>query len=238
MENKSYGEIIGSSEAPYINQLARQGALFTHSYAVTHPSQPNYLDLFSGSDHGVTGDSCPHTLSAPNLGADLIAAHRTFTGYAEDLPVTGSLACTAGGYARKHAPWTDFPSVPRADSKPLQAFGAGGWGQLPTVSFVIPNLCDDMHNCPVAVGDRWLRQHLGGYTRWAMSHDSLLILTWDEGSGSNHIATVFAGQRVRPGRYGQPLTHFGVLRTIEDAYHLRHDGAAATATPLRSIWRA
>ncbi len=54
MENHGYGQIAGSPQAPYINRLARQGAMFTASYAVTHPSEPNYLALFSGSTHGVT----------------------------------------------------------------------------------------------------------------------------------------------------------------------------------------
>ena len=62
-ENHSYSEIIGSSDAPYINSLATEGALFTQSFAVAHPSQPNYLALFSGSTHGITNDSCPHTFA-------------------------------------------------------------------------------------------------------------------------------------------------------------------------------
>ena len=74
MENHAYSEVIGNAAAPYLNQLARQGAVFTHSYAITHPSEPNYLALFSGSTHGVTADSCPVELTAPNLAADLIAA--------------------------------------------------------------------------------------------------------------------------------------------------------------------
>ena len=237
MENHSYPDIIGSGDAPYINRLARTGALFTHSYAITHPSQPNYLDLFSGSDHGITDDSCPNTLSGPNLATGLIAAHRTFAGYSEGLPVTGSVQCGTGEYARKHVPWANFPGVPRSLSRQYAAFGAGGYAKLPTVSFVIPDLCHDMHDCGVATGDAWLRTHISGYVRWAMTHDSLLILTWDEGSGDNHIVTIFAGQHVRPGRYAQPLTHFGVLRTIEDAYRLPHDGAAATATPVTSVWK-
>ncbi len=111
-ENHGYGEVIGSPQAPYLNQLARQGALFTDSRAITHPSEPNYLALFSGSTQGVTDDSCPHRFAAPNLAAELIAAGRTFAGYAEDLPATGSAVCSAGEYARKHVPWTDFSNVP------------------------------------------------------------------------------------------------------------------------------
>lgn len=52
MENHAYQQVIGSSDAPFLNGLARRGALFTHSYAVTHPSEPNYLALFSGGTQG------------------------------------------------------------------------------------------------------------------------------------------------------------------------------------------
>src|SRR5438093_9035376 len=62
-ENRGYSQIIGSTSAPYINSLAQRGALMTNSFAIEHPSQPNYLDLFSGSNQGITSDSCPHTFS-------------------------------------------------------------------------------------------------------------------------------------------------------------------------------
>ncbi|HZC40158.1 MAG TPA: alkaline phosphatase family protein [Streptosporangiaceae bacterium] len=240
MENHGYGDVIGSPAAPFINTLARRGALLTRSYAVTHPSEPNYLALFSGSTHGVTSDACPVSFAGPNLATGLLAAHRTFAGYSEGLPRAGSPVCAAGLYARKHVPWADFSNVPAAVSKPFRDFGAGGYASLPSVSFVIPDLCDDMHNCPVVTGDQWLRRHLAGYARWAMTHRSLLILTWDEDGGSqgNHIPTIFLGQQVRPGRYRQPVTHYGVLRTIEDAYRLRPDGKAATARPVTAIWRS
>ena len=107
-ENHGYAEIIGSGQAPYINTLATQGALFTNSFAITHPSQPNYLALFSGSKHGITDDSFPHTFTGRSLESMLLAAGKTFKGYSEDLPGVGSQVCTSGKYARKHAPWTDF----------------------------------------------------------------------------------------------------------------------------------
>lgn len=239
MENHSYGEVIGSPQARYLNYLARHGALFTRSFAIGHPSEPNYLALFSGSTHGVTSDACPVYFRAPNLGHDLLAAHRGFAGYSEDLPGTGSRACSSGEYARKHVPWTDFRNVPGSVSRPFSRFPAGHLARLLTVSFVIPNLCDDMHDCGVAAGDAWLRRHLGGYARWAMTHDSLLIVTWDEDDGTiaNHIPTIFYGQPVRPGRYRERITHYSVLRTLEQAYGLRHDGHAATTRPITNVWR-
>jgi phosphatidylinositol-3-phosphatase len=240
MENHAYSEVIGSSAAPVLNQLGHEGAVFTHSYAITHPSEPNYLALFSGSTHGVTDDSCPVELTAPNIAADLIAAGKSFGGYAEDLPTVGSTVCSAGEYARKHVPWTDFRNVPGSVSMPFTSFPATDFGRLPTVSFVIPNLCDDMHDCSVATGDAWLRAHLSSYASWAMKHDSLLIITWDEddGSQSNQIPTIFVGQQVRPGRYAERITHYSVLATLEAAYGLRRDGNAASAVPITDIWRS
>ncbi len=238
MENHSYGDIISNPAAPFINRLAAQGALFTRSYAVTHPSEPNYLALFSGSTQGVTDDSCPHSFTAPNLAADLAAAGRSFTGYAEGLPGAGATTCGSGGYARKHAPWVNFANVPAAASQPFSRFPRADLSALPTVSWVIPDLCHDMHDCGVSTGDAWLRDHLGGYADWARTHRSLLIVTWDEddGSAANHIATIFVGEFVKPGRYGQRITHDNVLATIEQACHLPRDGDAAAAAPVTGMW--
>ncbi len=238
-ENHSYGAVIGSPQAPYLNALARSGALFTASYAVSHPSEPNYLALFSGGTHGVSSDQCPTRLRAPNLAGDLIAKGITFAGYAEGLPGVGSQVCQQGGYARKHVPWTDFTDLPRTVNQPLTDFATAGFAKLPAVSFVIPDLCHDMHDCSVGTGDAWLHAHLGGYAGWAQTHDSLLIVTFDEddGSNSNHIATIFYGQQVQPGRYRTPIDHYNVLRTIEQAYGLPFRGRARTHYPITSIWR-
>lgn len=240
LENRPYGAIIGAPGARYLNSLARNGALFTASYGVAHPSEPNYLALLSGSTQGVISDQCPISLHAPNLASDLTAAGDSFAGYSEGLPAPGSLVCQSGEYARKHVPWTDFSNVPRAANQPFSRFAAGGYASLPTVSFVIPDLCHDMHDCSVATGDAWLRANLHGYVSWAMTHDSLLIVTWDEDDSlhSNHIATIFVGQQVKPGRYRVPIDHYNVLRTIEQAYGLPHRGQAATHYPVTSIWRS
>jgi hypothetical protein len=141
-ENHGYSQIIGSPQAPYVNTLASEGASFTKSYAITHPSQPNYLDLFSGSAQGIVDDSCPHTFSAANLGSELIAAHKTFIGYSEGLPSAGSEVCTSGEYARKHAPWTDFSNVPPSDNQPFTSFPTN-YANLPTISWVIPDLASN-----------------------------------------------------------------------------------------------
>jgi phosphatidylinositol-3-phosphatase len=229
-ENHAYGEIIGNRGAPYLNHLAGMGASFTRSYAVTHPSEPNYLALFSGSVHHVDSDACPVTVRADNLGHQLRASGHRFAGYSEGLPYAGDPVCSHGAYARKHSPWTDFAELPGSVSRPLRRMPSN-YQRLPTVSFVIPDLDHDMHDGTIAAADQWLRAHLGGYARWARRHHSLLIVTWDEDdqSEANRIPTIAVGAGVRRERVAQRITHYSMLRTIEDAYHLRPLGAAAHA---------
>jgi len=236
-ENHSYTDIIGSQQAPYINALAQSGALFMDSHANTHPSQPNYLELFSGSTQGVKNDACPHNFAVDNEGSELIAAGRTFVGYSEGLPAEGSLVCTYGKYARKHAPWTNFTNLPPTTNEPYTAFPKK-LGKLPTVSWVIPNLNDDMHDGTIAQGDTWLKNNLSDYVTWANTHNSLLIVTWDEddNSSGNRIATIIYGAQVKPGRYAEPVSHYNVLSTIEEMYGLPKTGLAANAPPITDIW--
>ena len=237
-ENHSYSEIIGSTDAPFINALANAGALFTNSFAVTHPSQPNYLDLFSGLNQGVTDDSCPHTFSTQNLESELLSAGKTFVGYSEALPSPGSEVCTSGEYARKHVPWTDFTDDPSTNNLPFSSFPTD-FTQLPTISWVIPDLLDDMHDGSIQQGDSWLKTNLLSYVRWAFSHNSLLIVTWDEDDDShgNQIPTIFVGPMVKAGQYSEKINHYNVLRTLEDLYHLPHLGNSASATPIIDIWK-
>jgi acid phosphatase len=236
-ENEDAEDVVGSREAPYLTSLAHAGALFTDAHGVTHPSEPNYLALFSGSTQGVTDDRCPLSFTAPNLAAQLLAAGLSFGGYSEDLPQAGFTGCRSGGYARKHNPWVNFSDVPAAVNLPFSAMPAD-YGQLPTVSFVVPNLCNDMHDCGVAAGDSWAREHLAPYVDWAAQHNSLLIVTFDEdgGSAGNHIATMVAGAGVARTTSDQRIDHYDVLRTLEDMYGLDPLGEAAAAKPLTDIW--
>jgi phosphatidylinositol-3-phosphatase len=237
-ENHGYSQIIGSSQAPYINTLASEGALFTNSHAITHPSEPNYLALFSGSTQGITDDSCPHTFSVANLGSELIVAKKTFTGYSEGLPSTGSTVCTSGEYARKHAPWTDFSNVPSGDNKPFSSFPTT-FTNLPTISWVVPDLLNDMHDGSIQQGDSWLQTHLQAYVTWAKTHNSLLIITWDEDQGTtgNHIATIFVGPMVKPGKYSENINHYNILRTLEAIYGLHYASKSSSVTTITDVWQ-
>jgi len=269
MENHAYSQIIGSPYAPYINDvLVGRGALLTRSYGVGHPSQPNYLQLFSGSNQGVTSDNKPLNtpFKTPNLAAKLIAAGFTFATYSETLPSIGFTGreytneLGTDKYKRKHNPAVNWQALDAPannhlapeTNRPFKYFPttAAGYDALPTVSFVVPNEQNDMHDGSIAAGDTWLRQHLEGYRSWAMTHNSVLLLTFDEddrGDG-NHIATVFVGEPIIPGRYseasiestpGSGVDHYNILRTIERLYGLGFCNAATDGArkPITDIFR-
>jgi acid phosphatase len=235
-ENKANSQITSSS-APYFTSLAAQGAKFSQSYAITHPSQPNYIALFSGSTQGVTSDTCPQTFTAGNLGAQLIGAGLTFKGYSESMPSAGYTGCSSGTYMRKHNSWVDFGTVPAASNLTYASFPSD-YTTLPTVSFVTPNMCSDMHDCSIATGNSWLQTNLDAYAQWAKTHNSLLIVTFDEDNSLslNHIYTAFVGQHVTAGTYTEKITHYTVLRTIESAYGLAGLGGAASVSPVTDVF--
>jgi hypothetical protein len=241
MENKEYGDVIGNPAAPYVNRLARRYGLATASYAVRHPSLPNYLALTSGSTHGITSDCTACHVAARNIVDQLERAHVTWKAYMEGMPSACFPGASAGGYAKKHNPFLYYDDVagdPRRCRRvvPLARLGADlRRGRLPTYAFISPNLCDDTHDCGVGTGDRFLA-HLVPTLRRAIGADGYIVLTWDEGttdraccggSRGGAIATIVAGRLVRRGaRLRRPIDHYGVLRTIEDTLKLGHLGAA------------
>ena len=255
-ENKDFDQILGGRfDAPYIRKLATEGAVFERMFGEEHFSQGNYFWLFSGSNQNVgfydrvpDKDNHPdYPFKASNLGEQLIKKGLSFKGYAENLPAIGStvvvdppncerIACV---YARKHVPWISFANVPNGTTVETSsnlrfADFPSDYSKLPTVSFVIPNLDNDMHNGrpaqSIPAGDAWLQRNLDGYYQWAKTHNSLLIVTFDENDDQvgytgltnpfirlsqtdsprydrllfdiqNRIVTLFAGAHVKPGRY-------------------------------------
>ncbi len=259
MENYDYSEIIGDvTDCPYINGLTTDpyGALFTNYFAIEHPSQPNYLDIFSGNNQGNTSDVTPtnYPYTVANLGAELIAKSYTFGGYSESLTSVGSQASTAGGtngYARKHAPWTNWlgtgtNQIPSTVHMPFTSFPtSANYSTLPTVSFVVPNLGDDMHNGTAPTnkqaGDLWVKTNLDAYIQWAKTNNSLFIIVWDEDDntgGSNQVNMTFVGQNVKAGNYSEKATHYRLLRTLEDMYGLGYAGGSSTEVPITDCWKS
>jgi hypothetical protein len=236
MENTEYGDIIGDRSAPFINSLARRYALATRMYAIRHPSLPNYLALTGGSTFGIDSDCTDCGVSASGLAEQLDAAGVPWKAYMQDMPSPCFKGASAGGYAKKHNPFIYYRGVavsPGRCSK-LVPFGQLSAderaGRLPRFIWITPNLCNDMHDCSVATGDRFLSGVVPGLLR-RLGHHGLLFLTWDEGSSDagccgrasgGHIATLLAGPGARRGfRFARQVDHYSVLQTIEDLLKVR-----------------
>ena len=242
MENKERGDVVGSPSSRYVNALARRYAVATSSYAITHPSLPNYLALTSGSTQGITSDCTDCHVSARNVVDQLEGAHLSWRGYMEDIPSPCSAVAGAAGYAKKHDPFMYYDDVART---PLRCRNVVGFdalasdlrrGALPAFAFISPNLCHDTHDCDVATGDRFLSGLLPRVLS-ALGPHGFLVLTWDEGSSDagcctdahgGRIATIVAGPEVRRhARSSRPVDHYGVLRTVQNALGLAPLGGAA-----------
>jgi phosphatidylinositol-3-phosphatase len=244
-ENHEQSDILGSGAAPTFDALARRGALLTHDDAVTHPSLPNYLALVSGSTHGITSDCTDCVVRARSLADTLDAAHRTWKTYAEGLPRPGYTGAFAGRYAKKHDPFLYFADVLASARRrnrvvPFTQLARDARAKrLPSFALIVPDLCNDMHDCPVATGDAWLKRNVVPLTRLP---GTVVFVTFDEGTslegGGGRVATLVLGPLVRPGaRYTAPTSHYGVLRTIETAWKLPLLGASRTTAPITGIWK-
>jgi acid phosphatase len=243
MENHSYEE---ARQAPFLASLIASGTSFSNCHAEMHPSQPNYLALWSGSTQGVTNDACPppgSPFTTPNLGTACEAAGLTWKAYSEDIPSPGFTGCSSRDklYARKHDPWTNFGNVDHMNERPFDDFARDeSRGALPNVAFVIPNTCNDSHNsdCPLSRGDAWLSGHVPEMLR-AVGPRGLVIVTWDEDDYTSHnrILTTFNGPLVQQAHVSNRfLDHYGMLRTITDALGLAPFGMAANVAPITDVW--
>ena len=247
LENQAQAQVIGSRHAPRLNALAKRYAVLSRYSGVAHPSLPNYLALISGSTHGIRNDCTTCVVSGRNLADTLEHANLDWKAYAEGLPRVGFTGAYAGLYAKKHMPFLHFRDVLGNPARrrlvvPLGQFSRDlAGGLLPAFSLIVPNLCHDMHSCPVATGDAWLGRFLSPLLRSSKLVRSVVFVVTDETSGArpNGVVPALAlGPLVVPGsKYSAPTSHYGLLRTIEDAWGLPRLGRSAQAKPITGIWR-
>jgi phospholipase C len=244
MENKSADEAADETACPFTARFAKSWTQFPESYAVTHPSQPNYLALWAGSTMNVEDDECPPPgapYTVENLGHALEVAGKTWRAYSEALPSTGSPVCRArsGLYTRKHAPWTNFKNVKHENERPYTDLEKDIVNNtLPNLAFVVPDNCHSGHDCSAAAADAWLASELNPLLP-AVGRNGLVVLTWDEDdfTSDNHILTVFAGPLVAPGASStRRITHYTLLRTLCDGLGIPPFGAAAAESAITDVW--
>ncbi len=252
MENHSYTQVWNTGSTPYITSLGNTYARATNYHAITHPSLPNYLDLYAGSNYSITTDCAPSAschIDAVNLADNLEAHGLTWRTYQESMPAPCYLK-SSGTYAPKHNPFIYFDDIRNNAARcnagvvpyTQLASDLGSAATTPNYVFITPNLCNDMHDCSVRTGDTWLSNHLPPILNSpACTVDRcLLILTWDEDNHSqgNQVLTIFAGSAAKTGGATSAVsyTHFSLLRTVEDLFGLptqtSNDAAASPMTDL------
>ena len=249
-ENKAPGDVFGNGAAPTFNRLARRYAVLAGYGGVAHPSLPNYLALVSGSTQGISDDCDDCSASAPNL-ADLLEARgRSWKTYAEGLPGPGYAGGNKGRYRKHHEPFVYFRNV-RSNAGRLRRVvpftelsGDLADHRLPDFSLVIPDNCDNMHDCPVSTGDAWLKRFLGPVLASPQMRRGVVFVIFDEGKGSQpglpggRVPALAVGPTVRRGALNRArLDHYNLLRTIEDAFRLPRLGQSVKAKPITGIWR-
>lgn len=247
-ENEEATSIVGNPDAPTFNALAHRYATLTNYTAVAHPSLPNYLALVSGSTQGITSD-CNHCIvDASSLVNTLFGARKTWKTYAEDLPYPGFTGSSAANYVKRHDPFFYFHDVLNSPGRrkrivPFTQLSRDvARRRLPNYSLIVPNLCSDMHNCSVATGDAWLKANIVPLLHSRALRGGVVFVVFDEGTsdvgGGGRIEALALGPTVRRGStFRRATNHYGLLRTIEDAWKLRRLGLSRTATPIGGIWK-
>jgi hypothetical protein len=252
MENKSFGDVIGSALAPFENQLAAQCGLATNYHAVTHPSLPNYIAATSGGTQGIADDGLPssHPLDVSSIYSQLDAVGKTWRDYAEGAPGPCPLA-SSGAYAVRHDPAAYYTGI-RADCAasdiPMGTTTSGAFvsdltnGTLPAFSFVTPDLDNDTHDSSVATGDAWLQSWLTtiAASKTYRAGRTVVFVVWDEddGSSSNQVPLLVMSASTARTQSASLFDHYSLLKTTEQLLglpFLGQAGAPGTASMLSSF---
>ncbi|STX51094.1 Phospholipase C [Legionella busanensis] len=242
-ENENSGNVLNQ---PFFKSLTTRGAHLEQYSALTHPSQPNYLALISGSTFSVTDDSI-HNINAKHLGNLLNAKGLSWKSYAEAYPDNCFQGSKSGTYYRKHEPFINFINVQNSPDECAkivpgeQFFSDLAADRLPTYSLYVPDINNDGHDTGIAFADKYFSKTFGPILNNAnIMSNTLFIITFDEddGSAGNKIYTTFVGAGVKPGATSTvKYTHYSTLKTIEDIFQLGTLGVNdQSAAEILDIW--
>lgn len=252
LENEGYDQIVGSAKAPFLNSLIPGFALATNYTAVAHPSQPNYIALFSGSTQGISDDKV-HDVNANNLADQLDAKGLSWRVYAQNVPPNCYTGATASGgddrqgdYARKHNPAISFTDI---SGNPKRCANITDFSHFDPAAanfeLIVPNLCNDMHDCGVSEGDAFVKDFLPRILQSNVWKDGgILFITWDEGSekdnqgGGGKVPLLVLSSRLSAGsRIDGAFNHYSLLRTIQDLFKLECLNESCNAPSMSGLFK-
>jgi acid phosphatase len=247
-ENHSVQQVLPGG-MPYLWSLAERYAYATDWSDVAHPSLPNYLAIFGGSDFNDPQDCAPAsgcTYPGPSVFGQAISRGETARAYQESMPQPCDQGF-AGEYDVNHNPWAYFPSEAascRSDDVPAGTPAGGALaadvrgGTLPAIGLITPNLLHDGHDGTLAEADAWLRMWmpvLMSGPDWRSGRLDIVVV-FDEGETTEQVPFVFIGPGVSGVKISAPANQYALTRLIDKmigAPPLRQAGSAANvATAL------
>ncbi len=264
-ENEGYASVIGSASLPYFNSLASQYGLATNYFANQHSSLDDYFVLTVGQTFQLdaTGNF-DGIVSDDNVVRELTSANKSWKLYAESLPSIGYIGPSVYPYKKQHDPFAYLSDVVNSPSQannlvPFSEFaGDLANNRLPNYAYIVPNLQDDMHDCPGGKGtnctiadkqsaaDNWLKTNIDPLINSAgFQSDGLLIITFDEAeladrtNGGGQVATIIIGSNVKPGYKSTTFyQHESTLRLSLEALGIKNfPGKAATAPTMAEFFK-
>ena len=250
-ENHSETEAL--AQMPVLTSYADQYGQATDYSAISHPSLPNYVAIWSGDTQGITSDcsvaaSCQP--AGPTVWSQTIAAGETATAYQESM-TTNCQASSSGAYVARHGPWPYFADATDqaecdANDVSLGTTTSGNLlndvtnGNLPVTGEITPNLNDDAHDGTLAQADAWLGQWLPiimagpDYT----SGNLTIIVTFDEDDSTqgNIVQFVAIDPHLNHVVVTGAFDHYSLTRWLEDNAGVAYLRNAATAPDLRTAF--
>lgn len=256
-ENKTYGQVIGSTSAPWISALANKCGTYSNwfdaNFKVTgtsdgsYVSKPNYATYTSGvpaTVHGLKDDTYSTTTGVNNIFNILRTAGKEakdfYSGSASATPCANSNF--SGAY---HDPMRYFTNLGaaycNAHDVPLSTFMTEvNNGTLPPFSFLLPTNGENMHDNSISSGDTWAKNFLTPFLDSAMykSGDTALFFLWDEDKPIPNVLlapSIKAGSKV-PVPVGNPISHYSATRTWAEMLGLPSFGDIGQAPSLLSFY--
>lgn len=252
-ENEDATNVLTKS-APFFYSLTQQYGVATAYTSSTHPSLPNYIMLTSGSTQGITTDNDPAT-NVPVLGHDHIAYQLDQKGimwraYMESMGTPCNMT-SGGDYSAHHDPFLYYADIANNASSCKQHvvdfdqnFASDLASGIYRYMWITPNMCNDMHNCPLSTADAWLQKVVTQIVSSDVYNNQkgAIFVLFDEGNSRAPGATANLATLVISKELGAqhtistPFDHRSYLATVEDIFGLDRLGTTKTVTPMDAFF--
>lgn len=224
-ENKELNNVL--SNGPYFKYLYDTYGTATNYYGACHPSASNYLAMTSGKTWECGSDSV-NLYTTTNIGTLLQNNNLSWYGFMESMPKP-CYRSGSGEYAPRHNPFVYYADLVNTNLCKDHDVPLTNWtnmvnsDNIPNFSYISPNLLNDGHDTTVAYADNWLKGFLSPLINKSWFNNSVIFVTFDEGSTSagfngltgGHIYTVAVSPFSKGMKVTNNVTHYNLLTTIE-----------------------